>query len=261
MRIDRFCTQLQAGANVPTITESETGEISCPVSLPSNYVMPNIAPGTLVPAARVILIEAPGAVGKSMAARAMAAMLGWPLVLSNRAQVGSYTLTGMLQDRMGFDSDFLPSLARGETGIVIDAIDEAHLRAGTNNLLAFLEDVKRLTPPREAMASPSIIILGRVDAIDLVSLALDEMNVPYDRQRLAYFGRREATDFVREYLKLRADETGQPEYRTAQASPTPFEKLLNQRMQEVGSLLVPGVDVVNAWGTVEDFLGYAALRR
>lgn len=149
---------------------------------PDGFVWPDLREAQFPEGSRVVLIEAPGALGKSMAASATAATTGWPIVDTSAAQVGSYSLSGLIQDAFGISSTYLASLAEGAAGVVIDALDEAHLKAGTRNFEAFLDDLSRIA--EESPGPTSFVLFSRPDTASLIKLHFDVSGHPLSRATL-----------------------------------------------------------------------------
>ena len=239
VRSGHAVTESSADAAVSVIEGTPAGFVSPDLLLPGDHQRK-----------RVLLVEAAGAVGKSSTAAALAAMLGWPLVTAERAQVGSYSLSGLLQTAFGLTSPFIHDMARGVTGVIVDSLDEAHLKAGTQNFLAFLDDVARLARAGEADGI-RLILMSRPDTADIVELALEELGVPYSRSAIAMFTRSQANSFIEEYLRLRYAERRAPEYNVPLSHPTPFRALRDSRFNELEALFSGGDGTVAA-----DLLGY-----
>lgn len=247
------------GADSPVSPAGPHGDAFDPVPAPvPGYVPPTISVAEWPPEAGVVLVEAAGAVGKSAAAHAIANALQWPLVRSEKAQVGSYSLSGLIHDTLGFTSPFLGDVARGSAGIVVDSLDEAHFRAGTDNFLAFLDNVGKLAGEGTAPRSPSIILLSRSDTAELVRLAFADANLPLAHVHLDFFDRAGAVAFIRAYLAQRFEETKRPEYNAPLASPAPFERLRDSRMRQIARVLLQdeNANYRDRWDEVKDFLGY-----
>lgn len=80
----------------------------------------------------VVLISAPGAVGKTTLAREIARRIGSPLWNLGNVNVGTEFLTGAIARAFG-DAEFSrvkSELASGDRALVMDGLDEARLRAG-----------------------------------------------------------------------------------------------------------------------------------
>lgn len=210
--------------------------------------------------AGVLLIEAAGAVGKSATAEAMADALQWPLVRAERAQVGSYSLSGLIHDALGYLGTYLQQIASGTAGIIVDSLDEAHFRAGTQNFLAFIENIEKISGRASSLPRPiSIVLFSRSDTAEFVSLAFETEGIPLAKARLSFFNRDEATKFISSYMKRRFDETGRPDYNAPLASAAPWERLRDDRFLQVMKVVLRNQNVTlrTHWDESADFLGYA----
>lgn len=208
--------------------------------------------------AGVLLIEAPGAVGKTVTGEALASRLGWPLVRAEKAQVGSYSLSGLVNDALDF-SDYLSQVRDATAGLVVDSLDEAHLKAGTQNFLAFIQNIISIRGKGTGSTRTSIILLSRTDTAELIRLAFAEVEAPVAHVKLSFFDHDSAMNFLVGHLKTRFAATGQPEYNVALASPRPFEQLVNERFQQLMHVLLGRRprDPREEWESCDEFLGYA----
>lgn len=224
------------------------------------YVPPTLTESSWPADATVVLVEAAGAVGKSAAAAAIARRLNWPLVRAEEAQVGSYSLSGLIQDATGFGSGYIADVGIGKSGIVIDSLDEAHFRAGTDNFLAFLDNVWKVSGANGFLnpRQPSVVLLSRSDTAELVRLAFLDANVSLAHIHLDFFDQAGAESFLEAYMAQRFQETKRPEYNLPLASPAPFQRLRDSRMKQIAGVLLrqTDVNVRKSWGAVRDFLGY-----
>ncbi|MEV6706241.1 hypothetical protein [Micromonospora wenchangensis] len=243
----------------PLTLEDPTAEaLLTSVSIPDGYVWPNIENWDSPAGARVLLVEAAGAVGKSAAASALAATLNWPLIDTARAQVGSYSLSGLLQDGLGFNSPYIGEVMEGRAGLVIDALDEAHLRAGTANFLAFLDNVRKISG-KSSERSLSIVLFSRPDTAAIVRLFFQDLNCPIASARVSFFTHDQAVDYIRSFMDRMHRQFPDRDYDAAEKYPEPFISLTNDRMREIASTLLTE-DVSSAkfvWPRVSEFLGYA----
>lgn len=230
-----------------------------PAKLPG-YVAPTLTEVDWPADATVVLVEAPGAVGKSASALAIASELNWPLVRAERAQVGSYSLSGLIQDATGFGSSFISDVAVGRAGIVIDSLDEAHFRAGTENFLAFLDNVCKVSGSSSVQSErpPSVVLMSRSDTAELVRLAFADQDVPLANATLDFFDQDGAKRFINAYMAQRYAETQRQDYNVPLASPSPFGRLRDRRMKQIARVLLrrEEVNIGEEWHNVRDFLGY-----
>lgn len=221
------------------------------------YVWPDVRDFSESTNAGVLLIEAAGAVGKSAAAEAMASRLNWPLVTAARGQVGSYSLSGLVHDALGFGSSFLADLSHGEAGLIVDALDEAHLKAGTSNFLAFLENVRHMAPATHGR--PGIVLFSRPDTAVLVKEFFSQSRAPISSARIDFLSAEQARKFVESYVHRMARQFPERDYFVAVNNPVPFGQLRDKRLLEVAQILSKSesVDLNQLWPGVRTFLGYA----
>lgn len=202
----------------------------------------------------VVLISAPGAVGKSTLATEIAQRTGAPLWDLSRLQVGSRTFAGTIMESYDFQATGVQKRVRaGEFLFVLDALDEAEVRAGSENFKAFLDDlVAAHTEPRSA---PTLVILARVDTADWIHLVFEDRQVPFARFEIEFFDRPAAEEFIGKRLdELRKKDRGTAVHRQ---QPQPFKDAQTRLFEVVFELF--SVNTVDAWDDtrVRSFLGYA----
>ncbi len=142
-----------------------------------------------------VLISAPAAIGKSTIARQLAHLSGamiWDLA---KFQVGTDTFSGTILSSFSGDTPaVLDQLNRGNFLLLLDALDEAHVRAGTQNFEAFLEDVaSRLKAPR---ARPAVVLFTRSETAELIALSMDIHEVPFAFVTVDFFDQERANAFL-----------------------------------------------------------------
>ncbi|MDE2706089.1 MAG: hypothetical protein OXI35_13550, partial [Gemmatimonadota bacterium] len=136
----------------------------------------------------ILLISAPGAVGKSTLANEIAARTGSILVdLSKAEAVGGSTITGGLA-RAGLYGPF----ADGDVALLIDGLDEARIRVTKDSFSAFLDDIIRLADGRRK----PVTLFGRTSAIEDAWLALAEMGIEPPVLEIQFYGSEAALEFV-----------------------------------------------------------------
>ena len=138
--------------------------------------------------APVILVSAPGAVGKTTLAQQISFATGSVYIdLATAGPVGEYTLSGGL-----LQSDLIRERSDGTIALLIDGLDEARLKVNSDSFDAFLQDVVRLA---ESSPLPTILF-GRTDAVEHAWLFLAETNeVPI--LEISYFEDSAALEFVK----------------------------------------------------------------
>ncbi len=180
------------------------GPISYHSTVVSSYVPPlfTMEHGSWNSGASVLLLSAPVATGKSTAAKFLAAATGAPILDLAQLQVGSGTLAGTITANFGVaaGAQFLLQMQQGQQLLLVDALDEAELRAGERNFQFFLHELEMYG--RNNASSPTIVVLGRTETIEWVALTFDDDAVPYIRASIDFFDRDQAWEF----LDLRLDE-------------------------------------------------------
>ena len=227
----------------------------------AGFVAPTLTVSDWPKNASVLLIEAAGAVGKSATAQALAERLNWPLIRAEYAQVGSYSLSGLIQSALGFAGNYIQAVANGKAGVVVDSLDEAQFRAGRDNFLAFIENVWQVCgkPGITSTGPVSIVLLARSDTAETVRLGFLEADVPLAHAHIDFFDFNSASRFIASYMKQRFKETKRPGYNAPLAWSGPFAKLRDDRLRQVASVLLRSglIDLHRDWKSAENFLGYA----
>ena len=141
-------------------------------------------------ASPVLLISAPGAVGKSTLARQVAFETGAVYVdLAKAEPVGSNSLVGGLVKSQLYDG-----WQANSVGILIDGLDEARLRVTQEAFEAFLGDVAQLSQGR----SIPTVLFGRTGAIQDAWVMLSDDAAVLE---IGYYGPEAATDFADAILR------------------------------------------------------------
>lgn len=202
----------------------------------------------------VVVVSAPGAVGKSTMAAELALKkraLMWDLA---KFQVGSKMFSGIIFDAYGNEAMGVQKrFGEGGFFFVFDAMDEAQVRAGSQNFNAFLDDlVEALKEPRPR---PTLAILARTDTADWINAVLEEAGVPLARYQIEYFNQPQAFEFIDKQLDARRRKDEKQPLHQQQAKP------YAEARRALFSLIykVFGVPEDGAWvdTRVRDFLGYA----
>ncbi|MEJ8282410.1 hypothetical protein [Curtobacterium citreum] len=181
------------------------GETLGPRASQNQFVEPNVQVVRESSGARIGLISAPAAVGKSFLARQLSAdnnALYWDLAsfsLGSNFFVG--TAVSAYQPE-GYPS-FLQELRAGERLLVLDAADEALVRAGRENYVAAITNLADITSESSSM---SVIILGRSDTIDDTAAVLSAHGVATNMYSVSYFTEDQSYAFV----KYKAEQLGNP---------------------------------------------------
>ena len=118
--------------------------------------------------ARILIVSAPGAVGKSTFARKLGRKVNFAVVdLSKTSPLGGNFFKGGLANAFGMGA--LSAAANGSLGLIVDALDEGQLRATPQAFEAGLNDLATIATP--AGARPTVLF-GRALAADDAYLLL-----------------------------------------------------------------------------------------
>ena len=176
------------------ITESLPTFLEAPLELSSNY-------GDADPwEAEIILVSAPGAVGKTTLAKQIAFETGAVFVdLANADPVGANTLVGGLAIA-GHYQGFLT----GSAALIVDGLDEASMRVTQESMGAFLRDAVNLSDQTRR----PIVLLGRTGAVEEAWLWFFDEGVEAAVLEIQYFQIDDAAEFARLHIQeIRGEST------------------------------------------------------
>ncbi len=214
---------LCAGPSKLPIAAGADGLGYVPNSLES-FVAPLLAdrPDIRTPAnPRIVVISAAGAVGKSTVAREVAHVKSAPLWdLSLAGPIAAkHSLIGLFQ--AGFGVSGLPEvyrqLAAGELFLVIDALDEARVKATEPAFEAFLRDIASIA---KRSARVCFVLLGRTQIAETAWLVLEDAGVSSRILTIEPFTR----DQANEYIELRVRSGGGRGAQMVNTHPDPFRR-------------------------------------
>jgi hypothetical protein len=246
-----FVSQLPRGDRLPPKRFPLPDWILQPRSPNLCFVEPDLIPEIAVESGKtsVVILSAPGAVGKSTVAKELAFLCKATFWDLSKVQVGSRTFIGAIYDiyqenGLGIEKD----LKEGSGLVVLDALDEAQVRAGSSNFEAFLNDLIGLL--KEPHIKPAIVLLARSDTATWIELFFEESGVPYAHYKIGNFNESQAIDFINKRL----DAVGAKQHRQQRG---PFIDVRTRLFNLIYRLL--GVSRERAWDDVRvgTFLGYA----
>jgi len=218
------------------------------------YIWPELEVVEEAVSTPVLLVSAPGAMGKSEAARSLAAQINAPYVNLAQLHVGRGSLIGELVKAFGSNNaeEFRQDVQAGRAALVLDSTDEAQLRSGAENYLEFLKDLEWLL--NLDVPHPQLVVFGRSDSIEITEVALRLIGVPASSVQLAPLNIDSAGDLIGSIL----DAT---DYELHRTQPEPFERLRDLSFENMAeSLLIDklagNIDLRARWELVEGFLGY-----
>ena len=150
---------------------------------------------------QVLIVSAPGAVGKSTLARAISAnkkALIWDL--SSADEIGSGSLDAMLEYVMeqGWKEDFREWMAEGLQFVIIDALDEGRIKVTESAFIRLLENIERLAKESKGVC---FVLLGRTQVAEWVWLMLAESNkISTSLLTIDPFDRNQAVEYIDERI-------------------------------------------------------------
>lgn len=148
----------------------------------------------------ILLVSAPGAVGKSTLARQIAFVTGAVyLDLAKADPVGGNTLSGGL-----VRSGLYPNRGAQTTAVLVDGLDEARLRVTQEAFEAFLSDIADLSRSRTVLT----VLFGRTGAVQDAWLVLTESDANVAVLEIGYYGPEASVDFA--VARLRAAHPNSP---------------------------------------------------
>lgn len=211
-----------------------------PSQAPELFTAPNLLGNATISPSAVVLVAAPAAVGKSFLARQLSSDLGAPYWDLSEFSLGSNFFTGTAVDSYEADgySEFRSNLRASSISLVLDAVDEALVRAGRENFSAAVENLAELV---RGATSPSVIIFGRDETINDTENILVEKGIAVTKFTVAYFNEEQALDFVLKKAKTR----GAPVLKEFVPFMQGFEKSILSALN------------LNEWADARDFLGYS----
>lgn len=158
--------------------------------------------------ASIVLVSAPGAVGKTTLARQLAFETGALYIdLAMADPVGANSLSGGL-----IRSDLYQQWQEGLLAILIDGIDEARLKVTEQAFRSFLDDVTQLSSDRTVPT----IIFGRTGSVQDAWLVFEDLGTSPQVLEIGYYDAETSVDFAEAHLRaLRPDSPHQEVEREA----------------------------------------------
>ena len=191
-----------SGATLPAASSKAGFLVADERSVDPAFVEPTLRVLQGDPAtARVIVVAAPGAVGKSTLARAVSEHSDAVLVdLAKTEPLGGNFFVGGIANAFGPRA--LVELFEGRIALVVDALDEAQLKAGDEGFSAGLLDLAKIISQPDALPAT---ILGRAAAAEEAWLILDDAEVNCCLLAIDFFDEQQAIEFLRRRLPVLAN--------------------------------------------------------
>ncbi len=202
---------------------------------------------------RVLVVSAPGAVGKSTLARQLAHNAKLPYWdLAQYGTVGQGTIGGALAASFGFAAmaQVHSALAGGHLAIVVDALDEARVKV---NEAAFDDFVRDVAQTSKISPAVSFVLFGRNQIAETTWLVLSEAGVEVGFYVIEAFDRSEAAN----YVDLRVATLSADAAERMKTHSTPFREARDLLLDSLERAIAGSqADEVTS-GEARDFVGYA----
>jgi len=259
MDFETLIAALPVCPNVPIVDNRDCKHWLEKVSLTApQFVPPTLTARREIQEGRtaLILVEAPGAVGKTMLAREIARRTGAVLWDLAKLTLGNNTLRGTVGRCYGNREDELydqviTALKTGDSLVIMDALDEGRLGSGEIGFEAFLDELSSFF--REPRSRPSAILLARRDAAEYASVWLESSDVPYAHLTIDFFDKEGARHFIDKYLDVYYERRRE----------SPIHRRRRQDFEEArDAFFERAMEVIGgAWTdpAVRGFLGYAPI--
>jgi hypothetical protein len=189
---------------------------------------------------KIFLISAAGATGKSALSQHLSAKNNIPtLDLAKHLPVGGDSLSGLFWRVFGANgtAKFITDLGRGETAVMIDAIDEGRAKTSEDAFMSFLDNIVEYASQSE---STSFIILGRTQVLENTFLHLYDKGISVTLLKIEPFTIDQAKEFIDKKVKADTKE---------------YRDIRDYIIESIGGFFTKIGDIETA--TYESFIGYA----
>lgn len=193
--------------------------------------------------AKFIIFSAPGATGKSALAQHISDAYNCIYWDASQIAIGEKTLQGVLMGAVGDEnySEYKKYLQEGKTLLVIDALDEAEIISGRQNITFLLYDLLEL---KNGYNSLSFILLARTDTASYIYNVLKEKTDKLAYYEIEFFSIEKAKEFVQ--FKIKNDNRINDKKNISLKTVNDY---IDNQFENISKLL--------SRDTVSSFLGYA----
>ncbi len=201
----------------------------------------------------IMIISAAGAVGKTTLAQEVAYRKQAPIWdLAQGSAVGGNSMIGQLTASFGFDlaSQVSGKLSQGELFILVDALDEARVKANEAGFEAFIKNIAEISRTSTGIA---FVLLGRTQTAETTWVLLEDAGVPASLSSIQPFTREQAEQYIE--AKIQHFEEEEDAARRIAVHRQPFVEARDLILDHL-ERAVSGDQVINDQ-TAREFLGYA----
>jgi hypothetical protein len=170
----------------------------------SEFIGPDLAPSSAVNQTqnpKIMIISAAGAVGKSTLAREIANRKHAPIwSLDQASAVGDNSMTGQLTTAFGFQvaSRANRGFEVGSLFIIVDALDEARVKANEAGFEAFIKNIAEIS---QTASGTAFVILGRTQTAEWTWYILAENGIEAALLTIQPFTREQAEEYIEARIK------------------------------------------------------------
>jgi hypothetical protein len=148
---------------------------------------------------KVIIVSGAGAVGKTTFARQIAFKCDAPYWdLAADQPIGAHGLDGALVQSFGYTPAVENHLKGGKLFLIVDAFDEARVKAGEDVFKAFIENIAKTA---SKVSRAALILVARTRAAEDIWLLLSDKSVDVCLLEIRHFERKSANDYIDKRIK------------------------------------------------------------
>lgn len=220
------------------------------------FVAPKLAPRRDVDSPtnpKVLVVSAPGAVGKSTLAKELSRATNQPyLDLAEYGPVGQGTVGGLFTGSFGFAGvgQAHVSFTNGQLAFIVDALDEARVKVQESSFEAFVRDIAQ-----SAQASPAVsfVLFGRNQIAETTWLILSEAGIDVGFYVIEAFDREQAKQYVdRRVVQISSDAA-----QRIRTHPEPFREARDLLLDRLEAAIAGSQPNEVTAAEARDFVGYA----
>ena len=188
------------GCNIPQLSDYSTLQR---IETEDFFYLPPIQELNANENGKIMIISAPGAVGKTALAKYIAKNYNGIYWDVSKKVVGSTSFAGEIAHAVGVGHGALQdqvfnNLRKGSTLFILDSFDEAELISGRDGVKDFLVEIGGIMKEAE---KASIIITARTETAKYIESVCNDENIAFSRYAIEYFDESRAFDFIVSYLK------------------------------------------------------------
>jgi hypothetical protein len=202
---------------------------------------------------RILVVSAPGAVGKTTLARQLAHQAGIPFWdLARYGTVGQGSVAGAFAASFGFPQmgAVHSALANGQIAIAVDALDEARVKVNEAAFEDFLRDIAQTSTLSKGV---SFVLFGRNQIAETAWLVLSEAGIDVAFYAIEAFTRSDAE----RYIERRVERSSADAAQRMLTHSGPFREARALILDGLGQAISGSQPTEATTQEARDFVGYA----